>query len=131
MPPRPAASTFTATIIGDRFGVIDGQTTLDPTFEFFPPHVSLLTPGAHSEVDTRLKSKTGANEDGDPDSARERKTRAILAVEIQGELVNVYPGAVGTGEAGQGGPDPRSVQHAVLDGGGKYVLGQAPARGWP
>ena len=96
IPDKDAAGGFQihrrATVIGDRFGVIDGASTLDPSFDFFVPHVALLVEGAHSEVDTRLKSKTGADAEGDTDWARERKTRAILCEEIQGELVNVYPG---------------------------------------
>jgi hypothetical protein len=82
----------TATVIGDRFGVLDGKSATDPTFEFFLPHVQLLTPGAHAPVDTSIKTDTGVDEDGGDAWARERKTRTILAEEIQGELVAAFPG---------------------------------------
>lgn len=85
-----------ATVIGDRFGVIDGATTTNPTFEFFLPHVGRLRPGAHTLIDMSLKTQTGADEDGDTDWHRERKTRAILCEEIQGDLVNAYPGQTAT-----------------------------------
>jgi hypothetical protein len=81
-----------ATVIGDRFGVLDGKTCVDPTFDFFKPHVALLTPGAHAPVDTAVKSDAGVDEDGGDAWARERKARTILAEEIQGELVAAYPG---------------------------------------
>ena len=92
-----------ATIIGDRFGVIDARTTLfgddDPeapmsgeemlakTFAFFEPHIALLRPGAHTPIDTTSRTETGADADGNTDWARERKTREILCEEIAGELV--------------------------------------------
>jgi AAA domain len=81
-----------ATVLGDRFGVIDGATTIDPTFEFFAPHVAMLKPGAHATIDTRVKTDTGVDEEGDGEWGRERKSRTILCEEIQGELVAVYPG---------------------------------------
>jgi hypothetical protein len=82
----------TATVIGDRFGVLDGKSATDPTFDFFLPHIRLLTPGAHAPVDTAVKTDTGVDEDGSDAWARERKTRTILAEEIQGELVAAFPG---------------------------------------
>lgn len=85
-----------ATVLGDRFGIIDGHTVLDPDFEFFRPHVEMLKPGSHTPIDTSVKTETGVDEDGDTDWHRERKTRAILCEEIQGELVNAYPGQTAT-----------------------------------
>jgi hypothetical protein len=41
----------------------------------------------HSPVDTRLKTDTGADEDGDSEWARERKARVILSEEIAGLLM--------------------------------------------
>lgn len=81
-----------ATVIGDRFAVIDGATTENPTFDFFRPHVEKLRPAGHTAIDMGPKTRTGADENGDTDWARERKTREILCEEIQGELVNAYPG---------------------------------------
>lgn len=80
-----------ATVLGDRFGVIDGATTIDPTFEFFAPHVRKLTPGAHATVDTRVKTDTGVDEHDD-EWLREKKVRAILCEEIMGEITAVWPG---------------------------------------
>jgi hypothetical protein len=81
-----------ATVIGDRFGVLDGATCVNPTFKFFLPHVRLLKPGAHAPVDTAVKTDAGVDEEGGDAWARERRTRQILAEEIQGELVAAYPG---------------------------------------
>jgi hypothetical protein len=82
----------TATVIGDRFGILDGKSAVDPGFDFFKPHVALLTPGAHAPVDTTVKTDTGADEEGSDAWARERKARTILCEEIQGELMAAYPG---------------------------------------
>jgi hypothetical protein len=76
-----------ATVLGDRFGIIDGATTLDPTYDFFAPHVGLLKPGTHATVDTAIKTETGVDDEGDTEWQRERKTREILAEEITGLLV--------------------------------------------
>src|SRR5262249_59364853 len=74
------------------FGSPDVNTATDPMFTSFLPHVQLLTPGAHAAVDTAVKTDTGVDEEGSDAWARERKTRVILAEEIQGELVAAYPG---------------------------------------
>jgi hypothetical protein len=79
------------TVLGDRFGVIDGRTTIDPTFEFFRPHIERLKPGAHATVDTTVKTDAGVDDDGDGEWQAERRQRAIYCEEIQGELVNAYP----------------------------------------
>jgi hypothetical protein len=81
-----------ATVIGDRFGILDGKVFINPKFRDFLPHVEMLKPGAHSEIDTAVKSDTGADENGDAEWNRERKTRTILAEEIQGLLVAHFPG---------------------------------------
>lgn len=81
-----------ATIIKDRFAVIDGQQFENPGFDAFLPHVALLSPGAHSPVDVESRTAMDIDESGDAEFARERKARAILAEEIQGELVARWPG---------------------------------------
>jgi len=78
-----------ATVIGDRFGVIDAAVGLNPTFEFFKPHVALLTKGKHAPVDTEVKSDIPIDEDGWP---KEKRERVILCEEIQGEILKLYPG---------------------------------------
>lgn len=92
-----------ATVIGDRFNVIDGKQisfrgglaeakAVEAVFEFFKPHIALLMPGGHAPIDTALKTDTGVTEDGDAEWQRERRTRTILCEEIQGEIVAHIPG---------------------------------------
>lgn len=79
-----------ATIIGDRFGVIDGRSQENPTFEFFLPHLELLKPNGHIPVDVTSRSDPDVDESGSGWS-REKKQRVIFAEEIQGELVRKFP----------------------------------------
>lgn len=81
-----------ATVIGDRFGVIDGAQIDNPTFEFFKPHIQKLTPGAHAPIDTEVKTDLGVDQDGDAHWQREKRERTILCEEIQGELLRHWPG---------------------------------------
>lgn len=81
-----------ATVIGDRFAVIDGATCDDPGFEFFLPHIELLRPGAYAPIDTAVKTDTGVDEQGDDAFTRERRLKTIALEEIQGELLRFYPG---------------------------------------
>lgn len=81
-----------ATVLGDRFGILDGKSCLNPKFDFFLPHIELLTPNAHAPIDTTLKTDTGVDESGDTEWQRERRERQILTEEIQGMLVAHYPG---------------------------------------
>lgn len=81
-----------ATVLGDRFGILDGKSCDNPTAEFFKPHLALLTPGAANVVDTELKTDHGVTESGDAEWSRERRQRTIYAEEIQGEMVKVLPG---------------------------------------
>jgi hypothetical protein len=80
-----------ATVLGDRFGVVDGQTCDNPTFEFFLPHVKKLKPGAHTPIDTETKSDVDVDEDGRDSWYREKREREIFAEEIQGELLRLHP----------------------------------------
>ena len=84
-----------ATIIGDRFGAIDGTQTDNPTYAFFKPHFDLLKPGAHAPVATEITTKVEVDEEGNPEWHRERRQRAIFAEEIQGLLVAAWPGQSG------------------------------------
>lgn len=91
-----------ATVLKDRFNIIDGATIelgerepakqLVQTFEFFRPHLELLKPGQHTPIDTRVQTQTGADEDGTDAWQRERRARTILCEEIQGEITAKYPG---------------------------------------
>jgi hypothetical protein len=80
-----------ATVLGDRFNVIDGATATNPDFGFFQPHVEKLRPGAHAPVDVVSKTATGATVEGG-DWDREKKLRTILCEEVQGAIVSKYPG---------------------------------------
>jgi hypothetical protein len=81
-----------ATVIGDRFGVLDAAVCDNPSFEFFRPHVDCLVPGAHAPVDTEIKTDAGIQDDGDGAFTSERRRRTILCEEIQGELLRRWPG---------------------------------------
>lgn len=81
-----------ATVIGDRFGILDGKSCSNPTFEFFAPHIKKLKPGSHAPVNTASKTETGADLEGSGDWERERKARTILCEEVQGVIVERYPG---------------------------------------
>lgn len=81
-----------ATVIGDRFHIIDGKSANNPGFDFFLPHIELLRPGAHAPVDASLKTNFGVDDSGDADFVADRRRRAILCEEIQGLLTAFYPG---------------------------------------
>lgn len=81
-----------ATVIGDRFAVLDAQTCDDPTFEFIKPHVDMLVPGAHAPIDTTTQTDLGIDERGEDQYHREKRERVILCEEIQGEMLRVWPG---------------------------------------
>jgi len=81
-----------ATVLGDRYGLIDGKEAEDPTFDFFLPHVAKLAKGKHAPVDTENRTETGADTEGNTEWERERKARTILCEEAQGLIVSLYPG---------------------------------------
>jgi len=81
-----------ATVLGDRFGVLDGKSTENPDGAWFGPHLDMLRPGAHNAVDTKSETPMGVDESGDADWQRERRERTILCEEIQGEIVSALPG---------------------------------------
>jgi len=80
-----------ATVLGDRFGVLDGHTQDNPMWDFFRPHVEMLVPGAHAPVDTTVKTDAQINDEGDTTWVAERRTRKILCEEIEGEMVRRWP----------------------------------------
>jgi len=92
-----------ATILGDRYGTIDAKRVIFPStadvekamgkvYDFFKPHIDMLTPGAWAPVDLDKKTDFRVDESGDDGWAAEKKSRTILCEEIQGELVRHYPG---------------------------------------
>jgi len=81
-----------ATVLGDRFNVIDGATATNPDFKFFQPHIEKLRPGTHAPVDVASKTATGADMEGHADWDREKRLRTILSEEIQGAIITKHPG---------------------------------------
>lgn len=81
-----------ATVLKDRFDVIDGEQADDPDYPFFAPHVQMLVPGAHAPVDTEARTDLAIGDDGDSAWKHEQRQRVILCEEIQGELLRAWPG---------------------------------------
>lgn len=81
-----------ATVIGDRFAVLDGHSCDDPTFDFFLPHIEMLTPGAHAPIDIETQTNMNIGEDGEDQYHKEKRERIILVEEIEGELMRQWPG---------------------------------------
>jgi len=83
--------THRATVLGDRFGVIDAAHCENPTFDFFRPHVALLRPESHASVDMERVPAQDVDENGDNDWRRERKNREIICEELKHELLRQWP----------------------------------------
>jgi hypothetical protein len=79
-----------ATIIKDRFGVLDGKTGDNPGFAFFKPYIDLLSPGTHTAVPSEA-AVLDVDESGDGEWQREKRNRTIFSEEIQGLLVAAFP----------------------------------------
>jgi hypothetical protein len=73
-----------ATVIGDRFDLMNGKSCDHPTFEFFKPFVQLLAPTNHAPVDTSVKTEFGLDETRSDDWKREKDQREILSEKITG-----------------------------------------------
>lgn len=82
-----------ATIIKDRFGVIDGIEAENPTFEFFAPYVEMLVPGAHAAVDLTHKTDMGVDDEGNLREWRTKHNRAVASENFWAALLAVWPGA--------------------------------------
>lgn len=81
-----------ATIIKDRFDVIDGKSCVNPSVKFFMPHIERLKPGSHTEIDITSKSKTELDDLGRDDYDRRRKDREIVLEQLEAEMVKRWPG---------------------------------------
>ena len=81
-----------ATILKDRFDVMQGASMRNPGFDFFLPHIELLTPATHTAIDTTTKTRLGLDEDGSDDAQREMRSREILAEEVKGLFTLYLPG---------------------------------------
>jgi hypothetical protein len=98
--------THRARVLGDRFGVMDGAISDNPTGEFFAPHLAMLTPGSLNAVDTTLRTDMEINEAGDATYYAERREKTKVLEEIQGEIVTAWPGQT---------KEERRAKVAVLD----------------
>jgi hypothetical protein len=80
-----------ATVIKDRFDVINGRTFDMPTGEEFLPYLERLIPGAEKPMPTDLRSCDTMNE-GPGGYEREKRERAILCEEVEAALTSAWPG---------------------------------------
>ncbi len=71
-----------ATVVGDRFDLMNGRSCDFPTFEFFKPFVELLLPSNHAPVDTAIKTEFGLDETRSDGWKREKDQREILSEKI-------------------------------------------------
>ena len=84
-----------ATIIKDRFGVMDGNEIDNPDFDFFLPHVALLTPGANAPIDMSNRTPMQVDEIGQDQFDRMRSRQKKAWEEIENGLAIIYPSSQG------------------------------------
>lgn len=75
-----------ATVIGDRFDLLNGKTCDMPTFKFFQPFMEQLSPADHAPIDTSTKTSFGLDSERADDWKREKDRREILSEKILGAL---------------------------------------------
>lgn len=88
---RPSTIINVATILKDRFDVMNGQMIEMPTGEDFMPFISKLRPANHHAVDVRDHTQSTLPET-DGGYMRAKTDRQILVEKVQAELVLLYPG---------------------------------------
>ena len=84
-----------ATIVKDRFGVMDGAEMDNPTFDFFLPHIALLTPGANTPIDMSKRTPMQVDEIGQDQFDRMRSRQKKAWEEIENGLAIIYPSSQG------------------------------------
>jgi hypothetical protein len=85
--------TRVASVLKERFAVIDGASFRNPTFQDFLPHIEMLNlGGVQLGVDTSRTSEGVFGDDGDGRWAREKRQRQIALEEVQEEIVKMIPG---------------------------------------
>jgi hypothetical protein len=101
--------TRRATVLGDRFTVLDGHQVDFGSFDkkgvnvgheaackavgdFFQAHLDCYMANAHVPVDTETKTDFAMDESGDDNWTAEKRRRTIYLEEIQGEITRRYPG---------------------------------------
>ena len=88
---RPSTIINVATVLKDRYDIMNGQMIEMPTGDDFMPFIERLKPELHHAVDTKLHSVNSLPE-SDGGYLREKTDRAILVEKIQAEIVGLYPG---------------------------------------
>jgi hypothetical protein len=88
---RPSTIINVATVLKDRYDVMNGQMIEMPTGEDFMPFIQRLNPSLHHEVDTQNHS-VGSMPESDGGYNREKTDRQILIEKIQAEIASLYPG---------------------------------------
>lgn len=88
---EPTTIINIATVLKDRFDVMNGSVFEMPTGEEFLPFIQKLKPESHAPVDTAEHSMSSLPEmDGGYQKAK--TDRQIVVEKIQAELVGMYPG---------------------------------------
>jgi hypothetical protein len=90
-----------ATVIGDRFSVLDGKTVDNPTEEFFQPYLDCLKSGAHAPIDMSPKTDPEVNGEGDSAFYAERRAKAIACEKIAAELDKAWAGTSAAAKKGR------------------------------
>lgn len=88
---RPSTIINVATILKDRYDLMNGQMIEMPTGEDFMPFLERLNPQLHHEVDTQNHSVSSMPE-SDGGYNREKTDRQILVEKIQAEIATLYGG---------------------------------------
>lgn len=87
---RPSTIINVATILKDRYDIMNGQMIEMPSGEDFMPFLERLNPSLHREVDTQNHSVDSMPE-SDGGYLREKTDRQILVEKILGEIQIVHP----------------------------------------
>lgn len=95
-----------ATVIGDRFDLLNGKSCDFPTFEFFRPYVERLRPAQHNPVDTQRKTSYGLDETRSDDWKREKDRREVVAERILAAFASA-------GMSGQSAEDKKNRAEAM------------------
>lgn len=88
---RPSTIINVATVLKDRYDIMNGQMIEMPSGDDFMPFLEKLNPQLHHEVDTRNHSVSSMPE-SDGGYNREKTDRQIFLDKIQAEIASLYPG---------------------------------------
>lgn len=83
------AKSFThrATVLGDRFGVMDAKVCDNPAGSWFEPHLAMLTPGDVNTIDTSRETDIEPNVEGNVEWQQEKRERTIILEEIKAAFI--------------------------------------------